>query len=163
MTDNLSKYCFAPVVNERVCVLILGSLPGEASLAAARYYAHPRNQFWSLMSKVINVDLISLGYEQRLDSLLDRNVGLWDVVASARRQGSLDTALREVAFNDLQRLINGLPQLRVIAFNGKTAARAASQLNTWTGEIIVLPSSSPALTVPYKQKEKAWLLLRQFC
>lgn len=163
MTDNQSKYCFPPVVNEQVRVLILGSLPGEASLAAARYYAHPRNQFWSLMSKVIDVDLISLEYEQRLNSMLNCSIGLWDVVASAHRQGSLDAALREVAFNDLQRLIRELPQLHVIAFNGKTAARAAGQLRSWTGEIIVLPSSSPALTVSCHQKEKAWLVLRQFC
>jgi hypoxanthine-DNA glycosylase len=75
-------------------LLVLGSLPGEESLAQGRYYAHPRNHFWTLIGAVIGRDLVALGYEARLAALLEAGVGLWDVVASATRRGSLDGAIR---------------------------------------------------------------------
>src|SRR3982750_500698 len=88
------KHSLAPIVDRDVRVLILGSLPGERSLSAGRYYAHPQNQFWRLMSAVLEEDLVALDYNLRLARLLVRHVGLWDVVASARRAGSPDAALR---------------------------------------------------------------------
>ena len=95
------KASFAPVTDERTQVLILGSLPGEASLAAARYYANPRNQFWRLVSAVIAEDLEAKAYDQRLETLLAHGIGLWDSIGSATRRGSLDTAIREIAPNPL--------------------------------------------------------------
>ncbi|MFY7850813.1 MAG: DNA-deoxyinosine glycosylase, partial [Brevundimonas sp.] len=71
---------------------MLGSLPGEASLAAGRYYAHPRNAFWRLMGEVLGEDLQARDYEDRLATLIRHRVGLWDVVGEATRPGSLDTA-----------------------------------------------------------------------
>ena len=81
------KRSFPPVTDARTRLLVLGSLPGDRSLAAARYYAHPQNQFWRLMSAVIARDLVALPYEERLAALRDRRIGLWDVVASATRPG----------------------------------------------------------------------------
>jgi len=83
------KRSFAPVVDEHTRVLLLGSLPGERSLAAGQYYANPQNQFWRLLATVLDLPLLSLGYEDRLTCLLAHGVGLWDVVAEARRPGSL--------------------------------------------------------------------------
>jgi hypoxanthine-DNA glycosylase len=82
MTTPQTKRSFPPVVDADTRLLVLGSLPGDRSLAAARYYAHPQNQFWQLMSAVIDVDLPSLDYDARLAALRTARVGLWDVVAS---------------------------------------------------------------------------------
>lgn len=150
---------FAPIVDDNTETLILGSLPGAASLAAGRYYAHPRNQFWRLVGGVIGVDLASLEYQGRLDTLLAYRIGLWDVIADAERVGSLDTAIRNPAPNDLQNLVASLPRLRRIAFNGGTAARIGeAQLGTQaaTPLLIRLPSSSPAHAIPYGRKSEAW-------
>ena len=79
------KSSFSPVVAPDTRVLVLGSLPGERSLAAGRYYAHPQNRFWHLIGGAIGLELGPLDYEQRLAALLAAKVGLWDTVASARR------------------------------------------------------------------------------
>ena len=153
---------FAPVVDQRTETLILGSLPGAASLAAGRYYAHPRNQFWRLLGDVIGIDLQSLSYEDRLQSLLARRIGLWDVVAEAERVGSLDAAIRNHSANDLHSLVESLPLLRTIAFNGGTAARiGTAQLGAWAERfrLVPLPSSSPAHAVPFEAKLRQWRAL----
>ena len=90
----MRKRSFPPVVDKNTRLLMLGSLPGEASLAAQRYYAHPRNLFWRLMGLVIGEALESLDYNARLATLLRHRVGLWDVVAEAAREGSLDAPTR---------------------------------------------------------------------
>lgn len=138
---------FAPVVDANTETLILGSLPGAASLAAGRYYAHPRNQFWHLLGAVIGSDLSSLPYDERLATLLRHRIGLWDVIADAERAGSLDAAIRNHAPNDLQNLVASLPALRTIGFNGGTAAKIGrAQLGQLEERyrLITLPSSSPA-------------------
>ncbi|MEI9928501.1 MAG: DNA-deoxyinosine glycosylase [Sphingomonas sp.] len=117
------KHSFPPVVDDRVRLLVLGSLPGERSLAERRYYAHPQNQFWRLMSPVVGRDLAALDYDARLAALLEARVGLWDVVASAHRAGSMDSAIREPEPHDVAALARALPRLRTIAFNGGTALR----------------------------------------
>lgn len=158
------KRSFPPVVNEAVRVLVLGSLPGERSLAEARYYAHPRNQFWRLIGEVIAIDLTGLSYARRLETLLEAGVGLWDVVASASRKGSLDAAIRSHSANPLAELASRLPELRAIGFNGSTSARIGSKAlegaPRWA--LLPLPSSSPAYTLPFEEKRAEWLQLRPF-
>lgn len=129
------------------------------SLAAQRYYAHPQNQFWRLAGTVIDRDLASLAYEDRLAALLDAGIGLWDMVATAARAGSLDSAIRAPEINDLAAL--DLPALRAVASNG--AASAALAARHWAGRgvpLIRLPSSSPAYTLAFESKRAAWLELR---
>jgi hypoxanthine-DNA glycosylase len=170
---GVRKSAFPPVVAANTRVLILGSLPGEASLAAGRYYAHPRNHFWRLAGAIIErKDLPLLGYEARLDALLARGIGLWDTIASAQRAGSLDAAIRIPEAAPLARLVASLPELRAIGFNGGTAARVGrSTLVRVTGTdphagppaLIDLPSSSPAYAaMPFAQKSSRWLLLREY-
>jgi hypoxanthine-DNA glycosylase len=154
---------FPPVVDARTETLILGSLPGAASLAAGRYYAHPRNQFWRLLGDVLGIELASLGYQDRLTALLSQGIGLWDVVADAERAGSLDAALRNVAANDLAGLVASLPRLKTVAFNGGTAARIGRAQLGEAGagyRLLALPSSSPAYTAPFAAKLAAWRALR---
>lgn len=159
------KSAFPPVVAPDTRLLLLGSLPGEASLAAGRYYAHPRNQFWRLIGAVIGDDrLPALPYDDRIAALRDARVGLWDVIASARRKGSLDAAIRDAAHAPLGELIPRLPALRAVAFNGGTAARIGrGQLGPVPVALIDLPSSSPAYAaMPFADKRRQWLNLQQF-
>lgn len=163
MTERKSS--FAPVVDQRIRVLILGSLPGEASLAAARYYANPRNQFWRLVSAVIEVDLVVQDYRCRLETLLAHRIGLWDSIGSATRTGSLDTAIREIAPNPLATLAAALPDLRCVAFNGaKSASIGAPQLaGAGAFDLLRLPSSSPAhASLAFETKLAEWTKLRKF-
>jgi double-stranded uracil-DNA glycosylase len=151
--------CFPPVTDDRTETLILGSLPGAASLAVARYYAHPQNQFWRLVGAVIGTDLPGLSYEERLATLLAHHIGLWDVVAEAERPGSLDAAIRAPVPNDLLALVRALPRLQTIAFNGGTAARIGrARLGDAADRyrLLALPSSSPAYTLPFAAKVGAW-------
>ncbi|PSJ39981.1 DNA-deoxyinosine glycosylase [Sphingomonas deserti] len=158
------KRSFAPVVDARTRVLVLGSLPGEASLAAQRYYGNPRNQFWHLIGTVIDVDLVPLPYDQRLENLLSAGIGLWDTIGSAQRDGSLDTAIRGHVANDLQTLANRLPALRAVAFNGGKSAAIGTPLLSMRSDLalVALPSSSPAYTLPLADKLRRWLDLRPF-
>jgi hypoxanthine-DNA glycosylase len=161
---TLIKRCFAPVVDRHTHVLVLGSLPGEASLAQGQYYAHRQNRFWVLAGDLIERDLASMAYEARLQTLLEHRIGLWDVVAQAHRTGSLDSRIREHASNDLVALIETLPNLRAIAFNGGTAAKIGVRaLGERAGQyrVFKLPSSSPAhASMPYAAKQRAWAQLR---
>lgn len=157
------KRCFPPVVDAHTRVLILGSLPGEASLAQSQYYAYKHNQFWRLVGDVIGEDLPSMDYAARLQTLLAHHVGLWDVVAQAKREGSLDSKIRGHAGNDLVGLIESLPNLAAIAFNGGTAERMGLKALGRHGDrhhLLRLPSSSPAYTVPYAEKLHVWRKLR---
>lgn len=159
------KRSFPPVADSRTRLLVLGSLPGERSLAERRYYAHPQNQFWPLMGAVIDRDLVALDYPARLAALLDARVGLWDVVATARRAGSSDAAIRDHDANDLASLAAGLPLLRALAFNGgKAMAIGARALGDSVPAIarVALPSSSPLHAVGLAAKLPAWLALRRF-
>jgi hypoxanthine-DNA glycosylase len=157
------KASFAPVVDARVRLLLLGSLPGERSLSQQQYYAHPQNRFWHLMGEVLEQDLPAMPYPERLACLLAHRVGLWDVVARARRAGSLDSNIRQRSDNDLPALLAQLPKLQAIGFNGNTAARIGLQvLGTQADDyrIFCLPSSSPAYTLGYAAKSAAWHGLR---
>jgi hypoxanthine-DNA glycosylase len=157
------KRSFPPVVDEQVRILILGSLPGNVSLAHSQYYAHPQNRFWKLLSEVTGADLPALSYPDRLQTLLGKRIGLWDVVAEARRDGSLDSNIRDQVHNDLPTLAATLPQLTTIAFNGGTAARLGLKAlgpQAARYRIVQLPSSSPAYTRPYAEKLEAWLQLK---
>lgn len=156
---NETKRCFAPVVDPQTRVLILGSLPGEASLAASQYYAHPQNRFWELVGALIGVDLRALAYEARLEALRRHGIGLWDVIAEAQRRGSLDAAIRHERHNGLLALMQSLPALHTVAFNGGTAARhGLKQLGeaATAYRILSLPSSSPAHTLAFAHKLAAW-------
>lgn len=160
----MRKAAFAPVVDANTRVLILGSLPGDASLKAGQYYGHPQNAFWRLVGGVIGRDLAALPYPDRLGALKAAGIGLWDVIATAHRPGSLDTAIREAEVADLSGLIAGLPHLQAVAFNGATAARIGRRSLGDASDLrlIDLPSSSPAHARPLAAKAAAWDGLRAF-
>jgi len=147
-----------PIARPDARLFILGSLPGDASLAAKQYYAHPQNQFWRLVGSVVGEELHALPYERRLERLAEHRIGLWDVIGSAVRQGSLDQAIRLANHNRIEQLLHDYSGLEAIAFNGMTSASAGRKL-VGTGHrvtLIDLPSSSPANTRPFAEKAEAW-------
>ena len=155
------KQAFSPTVDAETRLLVLGSLPGERSLAVQQYYAHPTNSFWWLIGEVLREDgLPILPYAERLERLKARHIGLWDVIAAGRREGSLDAAIRDAVHRDLASFAERLPQLQAIAFNGKAASsRGRKQLtgaiDRWT--LIDLPSSSAAYaSMPRSEKLVIW-------
>ncbi len=154
-----------PIARCDARLFLLGSLPGDASLAAQRYYAHPSNQFWRLLGTAMGEELASLSYEQRLERLAIRRLGLWDVIASANRRGSLDQAIRDAQHNQIEHLLHDFADLRAIAFNGATASGAGRKLigdPPPTLRLIDLPSSSAANTRPFAEKASRWSLLSEF-
>jgi len=156
---------FAPEAPPDTRLLVLGSLPGAASLTARQYYAHPGNQFWKLMAGVISrPDLPALAYRDRIDALNAAHVGLWDTIDSAVRPGSLDSAIREAEPTALADLVAALPHLRAIAFNGGTSARIGRQQLAGTDLALVdLPSSSAAhAALPFAAKHARWLALADY-
>ena len=161
--DSL-KRSFPPVVDAATRVLILGSLPGEESLARGQYYANPRNHFWRLIGAVTGVELEALPYAARLERLLAARVGLWDTVGAATRRGSLDGAIRGVEANPVAELVAALPALRAVGFNGGRSASLG--LRQLAGReplaLIPLPSSSPAYTLPFAAKLERWRALGPF-
>jgi hypoxanthine-DNA glycosylase len=150
-------------VDANTRILILGSLPGEVSLARGQYYAHPRNQFWRLMEEVAETCL-GESYERRLQGLRRLGIGLWDSVATATRSGSLDAAIRDPRANPLGDLAAALPRLKAVAFNGGASSKIGrAALGNLPGlSLLTLPSSSPALAMAFERKLAAWRALRPF-
>ncbi len=127
------------------------------AMCCRQYYAHPRNQFWPLLSALLAEDLTVLPYAARLQRLRTRGLGLWDVIAECRREGSLDSAIREARYNDLASLRRRAPQLVAVAHNGGESARAM-RITTGLGVAVYrLPSSSPAnASWSFERKLAAW-------
>jgi hypoxanthine-DNA glycosylase len=147
----------APVIDATTRILILGSFPGAASLAAQQYYAHPRNQLWPILSVLSGEDLAGLPYAERLPRLLAHGFGLWDVLGACEREGSLDSAIRNPAANDFARLRALCPQLETVGFNGQTSGKFAPGFAQAGYRTLVLPSTSPAhASLSFDDKLMRW-------
>ena len=159
---------FAPAIPATPRALVLGSMPGVASLRAGQYYAHPRNAFWPLMQALFAVPSRA-PYAERLAALGEAGVALWDVLAECEREGSLDSAIApaSIAVNDITGLLANHVGLRVIALNGGTAARlfdrhVAPALGSRLAamRVLRLPSTSPAHAArSFVEKADAWAAL----
>ena len=161
----------SPIWRADAKVLILGSLPGVASLQAAQYYAHPRNQCWPILQQLFAIDA-SLPYPERLQYAQQQGIAFWDLVQSATRRGSLDSAIisKSIASNRLLGLLTKLPKLQHIALNGKKAAELFDRQRTTDTELQqwliarapslqchVLPSTSPAnASIHFNDKLDSW-------
>lgn len=166
---------FAPAFRADARVLVLGSMPGEASLAAAEYYAHPRNAFWPIMDALFGAGP-RLTYARRLARLNAAGVALWDVIARCERSGSLDSAITPASVepNDFAVLFAACPQIRHVFFNGGTAEAAFRRHVRLPAELTEdlpggrrlqftrLPSTSPAHAArSFEAKLAAWQLVRE--
>lgn len=163
MSDRVES--FAPRVHPGARVLILGSMPGVASLRAGHYYAHPRNRFWPWVGEALGFDP-ALPWEERYDALRTRGVGLWDVLGACERRSSLDADIVSSTMepNDMRGLVARVPSLETVLLNGQKAG------DVWTRRIAraeravaalrvhVLPSTSPAnASIPEEVKRSAWV------
>ena len=146
-----------PVAGPGTRLLVLGSFPGVASLRAQQYYGHPRNHFWPILAALWQVDLARLPYADRLAVAQHHGLGLWDVYAACRREGSLDSAIEAAVPNDLAGLAARLPQLQAIAHNGGESARARRVTEALGLPVYRLPSTSPAnASWSFERKLAAW-------
>ena len=154
-TDLLSG--LAPIVGRNTRLVVLGSFPGVASLKAQQYYGHPRNHFWPILSALWGVDLLTLPYAGRVSEVRARGLGVWDVYAACRREGSLDTAIADPQLNDLASLKRRAPQLEAVAHNGGESARAMRHTLALGVAVYRLPSTSPAnASWSFERKLAAW-------
>jgi hypoxanthine-DNA glycosylase len=154
----------APILGVKPRILLLGSMPGAASLLEQRYYAHPRNLFWPFMQQLFAIP-VELEYQQRCQLLTEQGIALWDVIAQCERPGSLDSAIKKstVICNAIPHLLEAEPQLHKICFNGAKAAEEFKRhllplLKHRTDlQYVQLPSSSPAHASQSKeQKLELW-------
>jgi len=145
-----------PVIAEDARVLILGSFPSEASLAARQYYAHPRNQFWSILGAVLDEPLPKLSYTDRLARVRAHRVAIWDTIVACVRAGSLDAAIRDARRGEADRVRRVARGLVGVCFNGQTAAKSEPVWRACGYKTRVLPSTSPAHTQPIDKKIAAW-------
>lgn len=156
--DNASPLVgLAPVFARNSRLLVLGSFPGAASLAAQQYYGHPRNHFWPILGAIWGLDLMALPYVQRIAELRRRGLAVWDVYATCRREGSLDSAIEDAVPNDLAGLARRCPQLQAIAHNGGESARFMRLTGALGLPVYRLPSTSPAnASWSFERKLAAW-------
>ena len=154
--SNASLSGFPPVVDRRVEILILGSFPSVASLGKTQYYGYPQNHFWRLVGAVTGEALPEMGYQKRLRTLLRHRIGLWDIIGTCAREGSLDSNIRKSRHNDFSRVTRVAKNLRRVCFNGKTAGKMEPRFAAWGFETVVLPSSSPANTMRFEEKLRQW-------
>ena len=147
----------APVLAQHTRLVVLGSFPSVASLDAQQYYAHPRNHFWPILAAIWGVDLPTLPYLDRIAEVRARGLGIWDVYASCRREGSLDSAIEDAVPNDLASLRRRAPDLQAIAHNGGESARSMAITRRLGVAVLRLPSTSPAnASWSFERKLTAW-------
>ncbi|MBO0679678.1 DNA-deoxyinosine glycosylase [Mycolicibacterium sp. S2-37] len=150
---------FAPIVGARPRVLVLGNAPSVLALARHQYYGNPQNAFWRIAG-----ELYSFGatdpYEQRITALTAHGVAVWDVLASCRRKGSLDSAVepKSMVANDFDTFFGTHPTIRRVLFNGAAAERNFQRLVEGDFGVLFerLPSTSPAQTMRFERKLAAW-------
>jgi double-stranded uracil-DNA glycosylase len=145
-----------PVIAPDARVLILGSFPSEASLAARQYYAHPRNHFWPILGAVLHEPLQDLPYADRLSCVKAHRVAIWDTIIACERDGSLDAAIRNAERGEIARVRRVARDLKAVCFNGNTAGRARAAWAHAGYATLILPSTSPAYTRPLAEKLAAW-------
>ncbi len=151
---------FSPNVDQRSEVIILGSMPGVESLRQQQYYAHPRNTFWKIMGEIYDFSP-ELPYKTRLQQLLECRIALWDSAFSCQRDGSLDSAIRDVQINNFAAFFQQYPAIRTVCFNGQAAGKLfikhSKTMTLPSLTFIQLPSTSPAhASMKFSDKLAAW-------
>lgn len=151
---------FAPLINENTQTLIIGTMPGEASLQAQEYYAYKHNALWKIIAAVYHNNNEFVTYEDKKNCLLSHNTGLWDSLRSCSREGSLDSAINNESPNDFDSLLKNHLQVKRFLFNGQ---KAFAFFKKYNGSLLenyeyeILPSTSPAnATIRYPQKLEIW-------
>lgn len=158
MTERL--IAFPPILPVKPHTLILGTMPGEKSLEANEYYAHPQNQFWKFMGDIYGAEQ-SLPYTQRIEILKKQNIAVWDVLQTCIRKGSMDSDIKNPIVNDFANFYNKNPTIALVVFNSLVAEKLYKRLvlHTLTQQIEYrrVPSPSPAnARLNYADKLALW-------
>ena len=161
---------FAPIIGANPRVIVLGSMPGVASLEAVQYYAHPRNAFWPIIGQLFGFDH-AVDYYSRIRQIEALPIILWDSLKACYRPGSLDSAIDDntAEANDFPWLLKQHPQIRAIFCNGATSEKYFRKLalpaipEPHRFELIRMPSTSPANAgMSFEQKLTAWRRLLDY-
>ena len=164
LTANL-KRAFPAVASPVATILILGSMPGEASLRAQQYYAHPHNAFWRILADVTGVPA-DMAYDRRIAALAEAGIALWDVLHACEREGSLDADIIDATSvpNDFTEFFREHPLIRQVCFNGAKAEQVFRRKVSGKQDIPAgvaftrLPSTSPAHAgMSFNRKRDEWL------
>lgn len=147
---------FAPVYTPQARVMIVGSMPSVKSLADGQYYAHPRNAFWPILFEIFGV-APTTDYEIKKELIRNNKLALWDVAGICEREGSLDSNMRDIQYNDFASLYEACPDIHTVLCNGGTA-HSLFMKSGFAGNrrVLRLPSTSPAYTMAYAEKLAAW-------
>lgn len=149
---------FPYFINDSTEILILGTMPGLASLEKKEYYAHKRNHFWKIIYTLFNNLPVSENFDEKIKLLQTHKIGLWDVLENCERKGSLDIHIRNHKENDFEALFQEYPLIVKIIFNGKESHRyflkKFGQIEGIT--YYVMPSTSPANTMSFEKKLEIW-------
>ena len=151
-------FSFAPIADENSRLLILGTMPSVKSLEAEFYYAHPRNAFWPIMAEIFKRPLPG-SVEAKKELLLSNGIALWDAARSCVREGSLDSAMREIELNDFSAFFEKYPSIERVLLNGGTAWALYHRLPAeivQSRERVKMPSTSPAYTMKFEKKLEIW-------
>jgi TDG/mug DNA glycosylase family protein len=157
---------FAPIADRNAEILILGSMPGQASLAAGQYYAHPQNAFWRILAELLQFDA-ACAYEMKVQSLKTARIALWDVLRSCKREGSLDAMIERDTqiVNDFGTFFRAHQKIRQVFFNGAKAEACFTrhvlpEIDCGSTNYLRLPSTSPAYaSLSFEQKLAAWRMI----
>ena len=151
-------HSFPPFVNNATEILILGTMPGIASIEKQEYYAHPRNHFWKIIYTLFNNLPIAENFEEKISLLQKHKIGLWDVLENCERKGSLDIHIKNHKENDFEMLFDEFSGINKIVFNGKESHKyffkKFGQIKGIT--YYVMPSTSPANTMSFEKKLEIW-------
>ena len=154
-------HSFPPFVNATTEILILGTMPGIASLEKQEYYAHPRNHFWKIIYTLLNSLPIAENFEEKISLLQNHKIGLWDVLENCERKGSLDIHIKNHKENDFEMLLEEFSGITKIVFNGKEShkyfLKKFGQIKGIT--YYVMPSTSPANTMSFEKKLEIWSII----
>lgn len=154
---------FPPVADSRSRILVLGTMPGPEALRRGEYYGFPGNHFWKIMSALFAGGR-HMDYEAKIRLLKRNGIALWDVLASCRRTGAADSAIRDACPTDVPGLLERHPRIRRVYLNGKACERL--YLRHFASRVrlpaVALPSTSPAhASMNYDEKLRRWSLLKE--
>ena len=153
-------HCFEPVIDQNTKVMIIGTMPGEASLVANEYYAYKHNALWKIMARLYNSDRKFADYGEKLSCLRENGIGLWDNLHSCERSGSLDSDIKNAEPNDFETLCIRYPALKCFLFNGQQSYKFFKKFHPALlekYEYYILPSTSPAnASISFDEKLKHW-------
>ena len=154
---------FPPLISEDSKVLILGSVPGIKSLEMQEYYAHPQNKFWRILFDLFEEEFTT-DYCEKIKLLKNNKIAVWDVIDSCERKGSLDTEIKNENHHNISKLLEDFPSIKVIFCNGQKSFKTLNKILPYHLQlpIFVLPSTSPAYTIPYEKKLQEWSVIRSY-